>query len=74
MTARLGSAEIYAGEVVNMKKGDVIPLDQYASDPVNIYVEGVLKFQGNPVIYQGKQAIRFSNMIKSEEVMDYGTE
>lgn len=74
MTARLGSAEIYAGEVVNMKKGDVIPLDQYASDPVNIYVEGVLKFQGNPVIYKGNQAIQISNIIKSEEVMDYGTE
>lgn len=74
MTARLGSADVYAGEVLNLKKGDVIPLDQYATEPVNIYVEGVLKFQGKPVIYKGNQAVQISNIIKSEEVADYGAE
>ena len=74
LTARLGSAEIDAGEIISLKKGDVITLDQYATDPVNIYVEGVLKFLGKPVIYKGNQAIQISNIITSDEVPDYGTE
>ncbi|MBN1380268.1 MAG: flagellar motor switch protein FliM [Deltaproteobacteria bacterium] len=74
LTAKLGGAEIHAGEVINLKKGDVITLDQYATEPVNVFVEGVLKFQGNPVIYKGNQAIQICNTIEKEEVVDYGTE
>jgi len=72
--AHLGSTQVNAGEVVNLQKGDVIPLDQYATDPVSIFIEGVLKFRGRPVIYKGTQAIQISHIITSNEVIDYGTE
>lgn len=74
LTARLGSAEINAGEVVSLKKGDVIPLNQSITDPINIYVEGVMKFRGRPVIYKGNQAVQVSRIISNDEVIDYGTE
>jgi flagellar motor switch protein FliM len=74
LTARLGSAEIHAGEVISLKKGDVIPLDQFVTDPIDLYVEGVMKFRGHPVIYKGNQAIRVSHIISNDEVLDYGTE
>ena len=74
MLARLGSAEISAGEVISLKKGDVIPLDQFVTDPLDLYVEGVMKFRGRPVIYKGNQAIQVSHIISKDEVLDYGTE
>jgi flagellar motor switch protein FliM len=74
LTARLGSAEINASEVINLKKGDVIPLSQCIADPINIYVEGVNKFRGRPVIHKGNQAVQISHIITKDEVIDYGAE
>jgi len=74
LTARLGSTEINAGEVISLKKGDVIPLSQFILDPINVYVEDILKFRGRPVIYKGNQAIQVLQIISSDEVIDYGTE
>jgi flagellar motor switch protein FliM len=74
LTAHLGSVEINAGEVVSLKKGDVIPLNQSITDPINIYVEEVMKFRGRPVIYKGNQAVQVSHIISNDEVIDYGTE
>jgi flagellar motor switch protein FliM len=74
VTAHLGRTEVHAGDVVNLQKGDVIPLDQCVTDPVNIFVEGILKFRGHPVISKGNQAIQVSQIISNNEVIDYGTE
>jgi flagellar motor switch protein FliM len=74
ITANLGKMQINAGEVINLKRGDVIPLDRYATDPLDIFVEGILKYRGNPVTYKGSQAIQIKQVITSEEVIDYGTE
>jgi flagellar motor switch protein FliM len=74
VTVNMGKAHIHAGEVINLKRGDVIPLDRYVSDSLDIFVEGVMKFRGKPVIYKGNQAIQVSHVITSEEVIDYGTE
>jgi flagellar motor switch protein FliM len=74
LSASLGSTEINASEVINLKKGDVIPLSQYVADPINIYVEGVKKFKGRPVLYKGNHAVQVSHAISKDEVTDYGTE
>lgn len=74
LTASLGKMQINTGEVIHLRRGDVIPLDRYVTDPLDIYVEGVLKFRGNPVTFKGSQAIQISQVISSEEVIDYGTE
>jgi len=74
VTSSLGNAQLNAGEVVNLKKGDVILLDQYVTDPVNVFIEEVLKFKGRPVIYKGNQAVQISQIILSDEVNSNGTE
>jgi len=74
LAVRLGSTEINASEVINLKMGDVIPLMQCVTDPIDLYVEGVKKFRGRPVIYKGNQAIQVSQVISKDEVIDYGTE
>jgi flagellar motor switch protein FliM len=74
LTARLGSTHIHAGEIINLKKGDVIPLDKYIAEPLNIYVEGILKFRGRQVTYRGNRAIQILQVVSKEGMTDYGTE
>jgi len=70
----LGNTQISAKDVVNLKPGDVITLNQYCTDPVNIFIEGMMKFQGYPGIYKGNQAVKITEIVQDKEVMDYGTE
>jgi flagellar motor switch protein FliM len=74
LTARLGSAQVHAGEIINLKKGDVIPLDKYIAEPLNVYVEGVLKFKGRQVTYRGNQAIQILKVMTKEGAIENGTE
>lgn len=71
----LGRAEISAKDVVELQKGDVVLLDQFAVDPLNIYVEGMLKFGGFPGVYKGNQAVKVVDLSdKKKEVYQYGAE
>jgi flagellar motor switch protein FliM len=70
----LGRAEISAKEAVDLQKGDVILLDQFAVDPLKIYVEGMLKFGGVPGTHKGNQAVRIVELMDKKEVHQYGAE
>lgn len=74
VAVELGVTEISARDVVNMKPGDVIPLDQYASDAVTVFVEGIPKFRGYPGSYKGNQAVRISELILPKEGGIHGAE
>ena len=74
LIVQLGRSQVLTREVKGLKVGDVILLDQYASDPVNIYVEGVLKFKGHPGMNRGNQAIQIQYLVSKKEVCQYGTE
>ena len=63
----LGRAQILGKDIVNLKKGDVIPLEKYASDPLDIYVEEVKKFKGFPGNYKGNQAVQISSIVTGKE-------
>jgi len=68
LAVELGATELSGREIVDLKNGDVIPLDQYCSDGLDIYVEDVLKFKGLPGIFKGNQAVEISEIIVGEEV------
>lgn len=70
----LGKVTISAKDIVNLKRGDVIQLDHYSSDPLDIFVEGIPKFKGVPGIFKGNQAMQIAQVIMGKEDMDYGTE
>ncbi len=63
----LGRAQVLGKDVVNLKKGDVIQLEHYASDPLDIYVEGIKKYNGYPGIYKGNQAVQISSIVTGKE-------
>ncbi|MFH1079621.1 MAG: flagellar motor switch protein FliM [Pseudomonadota bacterium] len=74
LVVELGRTEINGSEVVHLKKGDVIPLDQYAMDPLNVYVEGIMKFKGSAGIFRGNKAIQVVGVNTGKEVEEYGAE
>jgi flagellar motor switch protein FliM len=63
----LGRAQVLGKDVMNLKQGDVIQLEHYASDPLDVYVEGVKKFIGYPGNYKGNQAIQISSTVTTKE-------
>jgi len=74
LVVELGSTEISGSEVVQLKKGDVIPLEQYARDPLNIYVEGIKKFTGCAGVFRGNRAVQVVGTMTGKEVDEYGAE
>ena len=69
----LGRTELTGREIINLKKGDVVLLDQYISDDLHINVEQNLKYKGRPGVYRGNRAIQISEIIMSEEVASDGS-
>ncbi len=62
LSVELGSTSVLMRDVLNLKKGDVIPLDQYASEPLKLAVEGVPKFSCYPGNFKGSQAVRIVSL------------
>jgi flagellar motor switch protein FliM len=58
VSVELGTTTLPMRDVLHMKKGDVIPLDQYVTEPLTLTVEGVPKFTCYPGTYKGSQAVR----------------
>jgi flagellar motor switch protein FliM len=74
LVVELGRTHVSVRDVVSLKKGDVIQLDLFASDPLKILVEGVVKFTGYPGVYKGNQAVRIAQVVPRKGRVDYGTE
>ncbi|MDR2861243.1 MAG: flagellar motor switch protein FliM [Syntrophobacterales bacterium] len=70
----LGKSSLQGRDIVELKKGDVIVLDQDPSNPLFVLIEGVPKFLCKPGIFRGSQAVQISRIIETNEVIDYGTE
>jgi flagellar motor switch protein FliM len=62
----LGRANITGRELLAMKVGDIIHLDQKMSDPVIVNVEGVPKFTGYPGICNKRKAIKIKERVNRE--------
>ena len=74
LIVELGRTEVNGKEVVDLKKGDVIMLDRYRVDPLDVYVEGVQKLAAFPGVYKGNSAIQIAGTIQGKEARYYGTE
>ena len=66
LSCTLGRAGITGRELLAMKVGDIIKLDQKMSDPVIVNVEGVPKFTGYPGIYNKRKAIKIKERVNKE--------
>jgi flagellar motor switch protein FliM len=62
----LGYTAITLGELMNMKPGDVISLDQDANGEFDVQIEGVKKFKGYYGINHGSVAVQVTRKISKE--------
>ena len=65
----LGQAEMYLEEVLQMKKGSVVPLDKLAGDPVDIFVNGRLIAKGEVLILNDNFCVRIMELIVGDSVI-----
>ncbi len=64
ITVELGKASLTAGELMNLKAGEVLTLNQDVSQPLTVRVEGVPKFNGFPGVSRGNKALQISSAVK----------
>lgn len=60
----LGETEIKLKDLMTLKEGDVIPLDQDASGEFDVAVEGIRKFKGYYGIHHGTVAVQVTRPIE----------
>ena len=64
MKVDLGQTEISLADLMELKVGDVLPLDQDATGEINVMVEGVNRFKGYQGIHHGTVAIQVTQKIE----------
>ncbi|HUS88547.1 MAG TPA: flagellar motor switch protein FliM [Desulfosporosinus sp.] len=64
MVAFLGHSEILVRDLLDLAKGDVIPLNQSVHDPLPIYVGEFMKFKSIPGLHGEHIAVQITEIIK----------
>lgn len=60
--AQSGVLELPVGDVLQFKKGDIIPLDYDLNSSIKVLVEEKLKFFAQPGVHRGKKAISLTTV------------
>jgi flagellar motor switch protein FliM len=63
LKVNLGNAQISMEQLMNLKVGDIMPLDQDATGEFNIQVEGVNKFKAYYGIHHGTVAVQVTRPV-----------
>ncbi|EGW36775.1 flagellar motor switch protein FliM [Desulfosporosinus sp. OT] len=64
MVAFLGHSEILVRDLLDLAKGDVIPLNQSVNDPLPIYVGEFMKFKSVPGLNGEHLAVQLTEIVK----------
>ena len=64
LVAFLGHSEILVRDLLDLAKGDVIPLNQSVQDPLPIYVGEFMKFKSIPGLYGEHIAVQITEIMK----------
>ena len=63
LAIELGRTELMIDEILNLGKGSVVSLNQFAGDPVDLVDNGRLIARGELVIIEGKFGVRLSEVL-----------
>jgi flagellar motor switch protein FliM len=67
MRIELGSAQIPAGDIIELNVGDIIQLDRRKDDLLPAYLAGVRKYMGTPGIHRGSKAFLIKRLVFDQE-------
>jgi flagellar motor switch protein FliN len=59
----LGRTQIYPAEATQLRRGTVVPLDNAAADPVDLYAAGRLVARGEALAIEGRFGVRVTELI-----------
>lgn len=67
LNCELGRSTITMGEVLNLKVGDTIQLDQYVTNPLPFFVEGVPKYGVRMGVSCGQTSVQIESILKRKK-------
>jgi len=67
LSVNLGQTKVTMNQVLNLKKGDTIQLERYVADPLEMFVEGVHKFNVRMGAAYGQKAVQVESVLASQE-------
>jgi flagellar motor switch protein FliN/FliY len=67
LTAEFGKAVLPLGEILKLGVGSVVQLDRLVSEPVEIYVKGVLLARGEVVVVNDRFAIHLKEIMQPRQ-------
>ena len=68
MRIELGRTHMYLEDVLQLRKGAVVPLDKLAGDPVDVFVNGRLVARGEVLVFNDNFCVRIAELISSDEL------
>lgn len=63
ITANIGDCWLNVREFMELSPGDILILDSDSSKPLDIFIEGMLKFRGIPGIIKGNKSVKITEVI-----------
>jgi flagellar motor switch protein FliN len=63
----LGRTLMYLEDVLQLRKGSVVPLDKLAGDPVDVYVNGRLVARGEILVLNDNFCVRVAELVATEK-------
>ena len=63
----LGRTQLYLEDILQLRKGSVVPLDKLAGDPVDVFVNGRLVARGEVLVLNDNFCVRVAELMSGEE-------
>ena len=63
----LGRTHMYLEDVLQLRRGSVVPLDKLAGDPVDVFVNGRLVARGEVLVLNDNFCVRISELISGDD-------
>jgi flagellar motor switch protein FliN/FliY len=63
----LGRTQMYLEDVLQLRRGSVVPLDKLAGDPVDVYVNGRLVARGEVLVLNDNFCVRVAELISGDD-------
>jgi flagellar motor switch protein FliN/FliY len=63
----LGRTHMYLEDVLELRKGSVVPLDKLAGDPVDVFVNGRLVARGEVLVLNDNFCVRIAELIAGND-------
>jgi flagellar motor switch protein FliN/FliY len=63
----LGRTHLYLQDILQLRKGSVVPLDKLAGDPVDVFVNGRLVARGEVLVLNDNFCVRVAELMTGQE-------